>query len=139
MARDIFHPIVREVLLNDGWVITHDPYPIRVKGRNYEVDLGAEQLMAAEKDTRKIAVEVKSFLLPSFSHEFHAVLGQYLNDQTFMEIQEPDRTLFLAVARNIYDKFFLDEATQLIVDKFKLNLVIFDKQTKKVEEWILKS
>lgn len=57
MARDIFHPIVREALEKDGWVITHDPYPLRVKGRNYEVDLGAEQLVAAEKGPTKIAVE----------------------------------------------------------------------------------
>lgn len=138
MARDIFHPIVREVLLNDGWTITHDPYPIRVKGRSYEVDLGAEQLVAAEKGLKNIAVEVKSFILPSFAYEFHAVLGQYLNYQTFMQIQEPDRTLYLAVARNIYDKFFVDEATQLIVDKFKINLIIFDTKTKMVETWILK-
>lgn len=138
MARDIFHPIVREALLNDGWTITHDPYPIRVKGRSYEVDLGAEQLVAAQKGITKIAVEVKSFILPSFAYEFHAVLGQYLNYQTFMAIQEPDRVLYLAVAREIYDKFFLDEATQLIVNKFKLNLVIFDTHTKMVEEWIIK-
>ena len=76
MARDIFHPIVREVLLNDGWTITHDPYPVRVMGRSYEVDLGAEQLMAAEKGVAKIAVEVKSFTSPSFAYEFHGVLGQ---------------------------------------------------------------
>ncbi|QDK81376.1 hypothetical protein EXU85_23305 [Spirosoma sp. KCTC 42546] len=57
MARDIFHPIVREVLLNDGWTITHDPYPIRVKGRSYEVDLGAEQLVAAEKGLKKLLLK----------------------------------------------------------------------------------
>ena len=138
MARDIFHPIVREVLQNDGWTITHDPYPIRVKGRSYEVDLAAEQLVAAEKGVTKIAVEVKSFILPSFAYEFHAVLGQYLNYQIFMEIQEPDRVLYLAVARNIYDKFFVDEATQLIVNRFKINLIIFDTHTKTVQEWIIK-
>jgi hypothetical protein len=114
------------------------PYPIRVKGRNYEIDLGAEQIFAAEKGPQKIAIEVKSFILPSFPYEFHGVLGQYLNYQTFMEIQEPDRVLYLAVARNIYDKFFTDEATQLIVDKFRLNLVIFDRETKMVEKWIVK-
>ena len=138
MARDIFHPIVREALEKDGWRITHDPYPIRVKGRNYEVDLAADQLVAAEKGLTKIAVEVKSFTSPSFAYEFHAVLGQYLNYQTFMEIQEPDRRLYLAVARNIYEKFFLEEGTQLIVEKFRINLVIFEVMTKEIEKWMEK-
>lgn len=138
MARDIFHPVVREALEKDGWTITHDPYPIRVKGRNYEVDLAAEQLVGAEKGLTKIAVEIKSFTSPSFAYEFHAVLGQYLNYQTFMEIQESERILYLAVARNIYEKFFLDEGTQLITEKFKINLIIFDVQTRSVEQWMLK-
>lgn len=138
MARDIFHQTVREALEHDNWLITHDPYPIKVKKRNYEVDLAAEQLVAAEKGLSKIAVEVKSFISPSFAYEFHAVLGQYLNYQTFMEIQEPDRVLYLAVERKIYNAFFQDEGTQLIVDKFNINLVIFDADDKTVEQWIPK-
>ena len=137
MARDIFHPIVREALEKDGWIITDDPYLLRVKGRNYEVDLGAEQLVAAEKGLTKIAIEIKSFTLPSFPYEFHAVLGQYLNYQTFMKIQEPDRVLYLAVARSVYEKHFvMDEATQFIVDKFGINLVIFDIDNKVIEQWV---
>lgn len=136
MARDLFHAAVREALEYDGWRITHDPYPIRAMGRDYEVDLGAEQLFAAEKNAQKIAVEVKSFISPSLAYEFHSVLGQYLNYHTFMAIQEPDRTLWLAVSSTIHDSFFRDPATQLIVDKFRLNLIIFDKQSKTIEQWI---
>lgn len=55
-----------------------------------------------------------------------------------MEIQEPERILYLAVAKSIYEKFFLDEATQLIVNKFRINLVIFDAVDKAVEQWIIK-
>ena len=40
------------------WKITHDPYLVKLKGRTYEVDLAAEQLVAAEKDAVKIAVEI---------------------------------------------------------------------------------
>lgn len=136
MARDIFHAMVREALEYDGWQITHDPYPIRAMGRDYEVDLGAEQLFAAEKGTQKIAVEVKSFVSPSLAYEFHSVLGQYLNYHTFMAIQEPDRVLYLAVSATIYTSFFQEPATQLILDKFKLNLVIFDRHSKTIEQWI---
>lgn len=138
MARDLFHAIVREALEFDGWQITHDPYPIRAMGRDYEVDLGAEQLFAAERGTQKIAVEVKSFVSPSLAYEFHAVLGQYLNYHTFMAIQEPDRVLFLAVSSTVYNAFFREAATQLILDKFSLNLVIFDIESKTIEQWIIR-
>ncbi len=46
MAKDIYHGIVKEVLINDGWIITHDPYIIRLGGRDsVEADLGAEKML----------------------------------------------------------------------------------------------
>jgi hypothetical protein len=80
MAKDLFHDAVRVALEKEGWLITHDPYPLvsRELGLDYKIDLGAEQLLAAERDTTRIAVEIKSFARPSLVHEFHSVLGQYL-------------------------------------------------------------
>ena len=80
MAKDIFHETVRKALEKDGWTITHDPYYLndKIKNIKYEIDLGAEKLLAAERDSEKIAVEIKSFTKISFRHEFHSVLGQYL-------------------------------------------------------------
>ena len=49
MAKDFYHDNVRQALEKDGWRITHDPYPIRVDDVGYEIDLGAEPLIAAEK------------------------------------------------------------------------------------------
>ena len=60
-ARDFVHDFVRNALLKDGWEVTHDPYFLPVgKERSY-VDLAAEKILIAEKDARKIAVEIKSF------------------------------------------------------------------------------
>jgi Holliday junction resolvase-like predicted endonuclease len=63
MAKDRFHTIVRLALEKAGWVITHDPYEIRVGEVDFEIDLAAEMLLAAEKDNQRIAVEIKSFIL----------------------------------------------------------------------------
>ena len=57
MARDIIHNLVKNALINDGWNITHDPYPVKVGGFEMEVDLGAENLVAAEREGEKIAIE----------------------------------------------------------------------------------
>jgi hypothetical protein len=97
MARDKIHAIVKQVLINDGWVITHDPYIIETKDVDYEVDLGAEKILAAEKSGQKIAVEVKSFIATSFVYEFHRILGQMLNYSLGIEDFDPTRILYLAV------------------------------------------
>ena len=62
MARDIFHNIVKEALIKDGWTVTDDPLVLlsKVDG-GLETDLGAEKMLIAEKGLTKIAVEVKSF------------------------------------------------------------------------------
>ena len=54
MAKDVFHNHVREALLKDGWLITHDPYLLKMEEINYEADLGAEKLIAASKENKKI-------------------------------------------------------------------------------------
>lgn len=57
-ARDIYHQQVREALTKDGWAITHDPLRLSWGRKDVYVDLGAERLLAAEKGTQRIAVEV---------------------------------------------------------------------------------
>jgi hypothetical protein len=60
-AKDIYHEVVKNALIKDGWQITHDPLLIRLTKKKLYVDLGAERLIAAERNTEKIAVEIKSF------------------------------------------------------------------------------
>ena len=43
-AKDKYHNQVRHALEKDGWVITHDPYFLKLEGVNYPVDLGAEKI-----------------------------------------------------------------------------------------------
>jgi len=64
-ARGFYHDTVKRALVKDGWTITHDPFNIKVGAKDLFVDLGAEQLLGAEKGNRKIAVEIKSFAGPS--------------------------------------------------------------------------
>jgi len=99
MARDLFHNVVRSALEKDNWLITDDPLNIKCGGVDVEIDLGAERLLAAEKQGDKIAVEVKNFTSASKISEFHTALGQFINYRTALRIKEQDRTLYLAVPR----------------------------------------
>lgn len=87
-AKDIYHNQVRIALEKDGWNITHDPLIIGLSfGRQLRVDLGAEQLIAADKESERIAVEIKSFLAPSTISEFHTALGQFLNYRVALKVK----------------------------------------------------
>ncbi|MEO0042554.1 MAG: hypothetical protein RL329_2002 [Bacteroidota bacterium] len=136
--KDKIHFLVRECLENDGWNITDDPYYLKSLSADYEVDLGAEKMIAAEKGITKIAVEVKSFLNPSFAYEFHGVLGQYLNYAALMSLQEPERILYLAVSKSIFRYYFQQPATAFVLDMYNVKLLIFNPLKKNIESWIEK-
>jgi hypothetical protein len=106
MAKKVFHNIVKAALQKEGWMITHDPYELRVGGVEMYVDLGAEQLIAAERDQIKIAIEVKSFIGASVISEFHNAHEQFLDYRFALEEEEPDRKLYLAVPVKTYCTFF---------------------------------
>ena len=77
-AKDMYHDIVKNALIKDGWTITHDPFRLQWGNNLLYVDLGAQRLLAATKEERKIAVEVKSFASPSNMADLENALGQYI-------------------------------------------------------------
>ncbi len=74
-AKDRFHEVVKQALLKEQWVITDDPLKLKYGNVNFQVDLGAEKFIVAEKGDEKIAIEIKSFLDPSAINEFYGALG----------------------------------------------------------------
>ena len=137
MARDIFHNIVKEALIKEGWQITDDPLVLlSKKDGGIETDLGAEKIIIAEKGLTKIAVEVKSFLNPSPINDFHGALGQYMTYLDVMEMKQIDRIMYLAMPFDIYT--FLTTKTYFlyIIEKHKVKFILFEPATKTIEEWI---
>jgi hypothetical protein len=96
-AQDSSHVAVVNALIKDGWTITHDPLTLRVGGRKLFVDIGAERLLAAEKGTRKIAVEVKTFRRVSSVEDLQNAVGQFVMYRDLLSEMEPDREPFVAV------------------------------------------
>lgn len=98
MAKDVFHQQCKDALIRDGWKITHDPFVIRIsKVTKLQVDLAAENAIAAGRDSEKIAVEIKSVVGALDISAFHTALGHYLNYVQALEECEPDRAAYLAV------------------------------------------
>lgn len=137
-AKDLYHPVVKQLLIKDGWTITHDPYPLQWAKRNLSVDLAAQKLIAAQKAKSKIAVEIKSFLRESRIADLQQALGQYTLYYDILSQIEPDRILYLAMPWVAYrDLFEADHFGQILLEKDRLKLIIFNPQTQEIVKWIL--
>jgi XisH protein len=134
-ARDLYHNAVRSALEKDGWLVTDEPLYVSIDGIELKIDIAAEKIIAATKDDRKIAVEVKSFLGASTITEFHTALGQSLNYRSALREVEPDRALYLAVSSDIYTEFFSRPFIQRILAEHQLNVLIFDRAKEEIVLW----
>lgn len=134
--KDTFHSIVRGALEKDGWEITHDPLLLRYELGNLYVDLGAEKILAAEREGQRIAVEVKSFLQNSTVSEFHTAIGQFISYRTLLSEQYPDYILYLAIPLDTYNSFFATQLARSIVSNYGLKLIIYKPQQETIDQWL---
>lgn len=135
-ARDIYHNQVKNALIKAGWKITDDPLSIQFGGIDLYVDLGAEKLIAAEKDEQQIAVEVKSFQSASLTSEFHTTVGQFINYRIALENEGFKHTLYLAIPLEIYNSYFQRELPKTVIQQYQFKLVIYDIDTQEIVKWI---
>jgi hypothetical protein len=103
---------------------------------DFEIDLAAEQLLAALKENQKIAVEIKSFISPSNVSDFHTALGQFLNYRDALAIIEPDRQLYLAIRVPIYESFFRRRFIVAAIARYQLQLIVYDVQQEVIVQWL---
>ncbi|MGK7919706.1 MAG: XisH family protein [Trichodesmium sp.] len=134
-AKDIFHDAVKNALIKENWMITDDPLYLEFGGVDLYVDLGAEKLVGAEKNGKKIAVEIKSFIQKSVISEFHNALGQFINYRTVLKRSQPERSLYLAVSEDTYASFFTLVFTQIVVEENQVKLIIYDAEKEVIVQW----
>jgi hypothetical protein len=123
--KDLYHQTVVAALLREGWTITDDPLRLVYGGRNLYVDLGAKRLLGAVKESRIIAVEVKSFIGSSDLTDLEMAIGQYNLYRDVLVEQEPERQIYLAVPRYAYDTTFSERLGQLVIKQQRLRLIVF--------------
>ncbi|MFK7946173.1 MAG: element excision factor XisH family protein [Saprospiraceae bacterium] len=136
MAKDLYHDLVKEILVKDGWTITDDPYYVKWNPE-WQIDLGAEKIIGATKENEQIAVEIKSFLKASFSNEFHSILGQYLNYLSALKRTDPSRKLYLAVPEFVWNTKFQIEGIKVSIEDYDVKIFVYNIQTKKIKRWII--
>ncbi|MCF4967843.1 XisH family protein [Nostoc sp. CMAA1605] len=135
-AKDIYHNAVKNALIQEGWIITDDPLHLKWGQKDMYVDLGAKQLLAAEQGTRKIAVEIKSFVSPSEIADLKDALGGFVMYRAVINRLEPERLLYLGVRDSVFTALFEEPIGTLLIETENLNLLVFNPDTERIIKWI---
>ena len=135
-ALDHYHAQVRNALIKDGWPITDDPLTLELDERKLYVDLGAERLLAAERGTEKIAVEIKTFHSPSPIADLEQAIGQYGLYEDVLQIVAPERLLYLAIPEEVFVQIFSERIGQLALQKRIHHLFTFASDQEEIVQWI---
>jgi hypothetical protein len=75
MAKYLFNNTFRAVLQKENLSITDDLLKMGAGGVNFEIDLGAERLLATDRGQEKIAIKIKNFAGESLITDYNAALG----------------------------------------------------------------
>jgi hypothetical protein len=144
--RDTIHDVVKQALIQEGWDITDDPYVISFGERFLFVDLGASatqpfeqpggRILGAQREDRRIAVEIKEFRGRSAIADLEQALGQYVLYKLLLHKVDPVRELYLAVTDVMYDEFFSEPIGELVVNELPLQLLIVASEKAEVLQWI---
>ncbi|MGB7443578.1 MAG: element excision factor XisH family protein [Coleofasciculaceae cyanobacterium] len=89
----------------------------------------------AERGLEKIAVEVKSFISPSLISDLEKAWGQFFLYTRVLQKRDPERRLYLAVNRNIFETLFDEEAGRLLLQEPGFHLLVFDKTIEEIIQW----
>ena len=135
-AKDIYHDTVKNALIKDGWTITKENLQLRWGRKFTYVDIAAEKLFIAEREGRQIAVEVKSFIGKSDITELEKALGQFWLYRLALRKKEPNRELFLAIPKEVYNELFVNPDGLELIESESLKIIVFDKDKEEIVRWV---
>ena len=135
-AKDVYHDAVKNALIQDGWIITADRYPIKYEEVKLFADLAGEKTIAASREGKQIVIEIKSFLSRSPMRHLETALGQYLIYKALLSLEYSEKQLYLAIGEVIYDDFFQKVAIKFILKQYQVSLLVVDMNKQEIGEWI---
>lgn len=92
-------------------------------------------MLAAQKNSEKIAVEIKTFIGKSTIYDLHLAVGQFVVYRTAIEGKEPDRVLFLAVPMEVLRATFSKPKADVLIKDIRLKIIGFDVEKEEIIEW----
>ena len=131
MARDLIHNAVKHAVQRNGWEIVADPFRIV-----YAEFVLLADLAANPPDQVELIVEVKSFAGRSFVKELQQALGQYVMYRDFIELNNLDYDLYLAISEIGYNDLFSQQAARVIIQRHQVSLLVVNIEREEIVRWI---
>ena len=136
-AKDKIHDSVKNALVNAEWTVTDGPLTLTYEDAQVFIDLGAERLIAAERGSEKIAVEIKSFIGRSTIRDIEIALGQYVLYRSFLRRLEPERKLYIGLSHLAYNSYFKKSpALQMLMEDNQVSLLVINTIGENIELWV---
>ena len=135
-TQDLYHDVVRNALRKDGWRITHTALQLKAGRESRGGEIWEGQLLVAEKDERKIAVAVNSFVGRSNLADVTQTFGQLALSRSRLQTMAPERVLYLAVRQATYSACFAGTEGALLLEKEHMQLIVFDPGAETIVQWV---
>ncbi|MEZ4865751.1 MAG: element excision factor XisH family protein [Caldilineaceae bacterium] len=137
MANDTIHDAVIQALKNDGWHILREHFTVRYEELEIRIDIVAEHpAVLAEKDGRRILVEIKTFGGRSFMKDLQNAVGQYTIYRNILALSGLEYELFLAIHETVYDVAFQQKAMTQIIQLNQIKLLVVNIDSQEVVRWV---
>jgi Holliday junction resolvase-like predicted endonuclease len=131
---DAIEPQVVNALIHDGWTIVQTQIAVRYETWTAHIDLLVRSSITAVQGEKNVVIEVKSFQPRLKLADLEKAVGQYLIYKSWLARKRPGWDLYLAISTRTA-KFFADEAIQVVVKDYGINLLIVDIKTERIVAW----
>ena len=135
-TQDLYHDIVRDALRKDGWRITHTALQLKAQAASRAGKLWEGPWLIADKDERKVAVAVDSFVGRSSPADVIQTWGRLGLSRPRLHALDSDRVVCLAVRQATYSACFGGIEGDLLLEKEHMRLIVFDPRAEVIVQWV---
>lgn len=135
-STDIYHENVKQALIANHWKIDKDLKIISedISKLSY-LDQIVTNLILAEKERIKIAVETQSCIYLNSINKFKIIIDQHSENKNNNDPKLKSRVFYLALPIDYNKKLQKSELEELL-NSSTVNFIIFEPDKKKINRWI---
>ena len=135
-TQDLYHDVVRDALRKDGWRITYTALQLKAGAESSAGELWEGPWLIADKDERKVAVAVSSFVGHSSPADITQAWGQLGLSRPQLHALDSDRVVYLAIRQATYSACFGGTEGELLLAKEHMQLLVFDPRAEVIVQWV---
>ena len=131
---DTNYPTIKRIIKKYGYSIFADPFTISFGGSNLEADLGIE-LLGAEKNNKRIVLELKSYTTKMLVPQYQRTFGQIAQYEFALARDKKPYDVYITIPVRIYRKMLnLGEYIPLLENK-NIKYMVYNSTTGEIILW----